>query len=313
MARSIATRPPSQRARSIPTKFFRTESATLERTVVTLGLTTRDALAPLRPGGAENPATDAYGWLAYYRQLHRIHARGASAPATSAGGSASGAPVAAVDDEIVLSALREDPIAVELVDSRGASPPALVVRPLSEQALRHLDARDDLLRCLALHAHALQASAVPEEHVLRLQVMEEITYQQAICVWICTSDAWPRLPFDPRVTMRPEVPEPLRELHPLDTVRVQAAHHRLNAAALSVTRRLVSIADDPQHAGGSWRTFFSTLEQESGGAIPAAQFMRDRSLVGLLAARILASDAQAKAYEQAKRAAEAQAPEAPRR
>lgn len=302
MARTLPARPPSQRARSVPAKYFRAECGTLERTVTSMGLVTADGLAAARPGGIENPDTGAFGWLQYYRHLHRMHARGSSAEGSAPRGSPP--PSETIDDEIVLAALREDPLVVELVDSGSAAPRSLVVRPLSEHALVHLDARDDLLRCLATHAHGLQASQRPEDHVVRLQLVDEIAYQQALCVWICTSDVAPRLPFDPRITPRPEVPATLRELHPLDTVRVQAAHHRLNAVALTVARRLVSLPDDPQQRGGSWRTFFSTLEQESNGTVPAAQFMRDRALVGLLAARIIAADAEAKAYERAKAAAD---------
>lgn len=302
MARDIPARPLSQRARVIPTKYLRAECETLVRTVRHLGLATDAEIDAYRPGGAENPGKDAFGWLAFYRRLHRLHAR-----VESPGGAATAGPQASpVDEEIVLGALREDPVAVTLVAPPEGGPTQLVVRVLSEHALRHLDARDDLLNCLARHAQALQASHNPEEHALRLQLMEEITYQQQVCAWICTSEAWPRLPFDPRITPRPEVPADYSALHPLDTVRIQAAHHRLNAVALTVTRRMVSIADDGNR-GGSWRTFFSTLEREANGTIPAREFMRDRPLVSLLASRIIAADAERAAYEEAKEKAEREA------
>lgn len=303
MARPISARPPSQRARVIPARYLRSECETLVRTVTHLGVATDAEIEPWRPGGAENPARDAFGWLAFYRRLHRLHARIEHGSGTA---SAPSLATDAADDEIVLGALREDPVTVELVDAREGTPRALTVHVLSEHALRHLDARDELLQCLAMHALRLQASLNPEDHALRVQLMEEISYQQLLCVWICTSDAWPRLPFDPRVTPRPEIPVHLLALHPLDVVRVQAAHHRLNAIALTVTRRLVSLDEDGQKQG-SWRTFFATLEHESNGTIRSAEFMRDRPLVSLLAARIIAADAEKKAYDDAKEKAEREA------
>lgn len=302
MARDISARPRSQRARVVPAKYLRAECETMVRTVRHLNLASQAELDAIRPGGAENPATDAFGWLAFYRRLHRLHAR-VEAPSTS---HASIDYTSAADDELVLGALREDPVTVQLVNSRDDAPSALTVHVLSEHALRHLDALDDLLACLARHSKALQASQNPEEHALRARVVEEITYLQQLCVWICTSDAWPRLPYDPRVTPRPEIPSELQGLHPLDTVRVQAAHHRLNAVALSVARRMVSIDDDGTAKGGSWRTFFSSLERESNGTIPASHFMRDRPLVSLLASRIIAADAEKKAYDHAKAKAESE-------
>lgn len=302
MARDISARPRTQRARVIPTKYLRAECETMVRTVRHLNLASQAEVDAIRPGGAENPATDAFGWLAFYRRLHRLHAR----VETQSDGHREPTPSEAADDEIVLAALRQDPITVEMVDTRDGSIRHLTVHVLSEHALRHLDALDDLLTCLARHAADLQASQHPQDHALRQQVLEEITYQRLLCVWICTSDAWPRLPYDPRVTPRPEIPEELLGLNPVDSVRVQAAHHRLNAVALSVARRMVSIDEDGNSKGGSWRTFFSTLERESNGTIPAATFMRDRALVSLLSARIIAADAEKKAYDHAKEKAEAE-------
>jgi len=305
MARPLTTRPPSKRARVIPASHFRAECGTLERAVRQMEAATDAELTPYRPGGAENPPTDAFGWLSYYRHLHRLHAQsvGRRVPVSPTLGAAH-----AAEEEIVLGALREDALAVTLRHPPPDGPEVLQVHVLSEQALRHLDARDDLLRCLARHARALQGSERPEDHALRLEVVEEISYQQAACAWICTSDEWPRLPFDPIATPRPEPPAALRALHPEDLVRVQAAHHRLNAVALVVTRQLVSLPDEKgDEQGGSWRTFFATLEKETNHTIPAATFMRNRSLVSLLASRIIATDAENDAYEKARERAEEEA------
>jgi len=305
MARTVTTRPRPSRARVIPAAHLKAECGTLERVVRDRKAATDAELAPHRPGGAENPAADAFGWLSYYRHLHRLHAVavGRSGPASPAI-----AEARAVDDAIVLGALRDDAVCVTLAQPTPDGPQQLMVRPLSEVALRHLDARDDLLRCLARHARQLQASENPEDHALRMRVVGELSYHQAVCVWICTSDAWPRLPFDPLETPRPDPPAALLVLHPEDIVRVQAAHHRINAVALAVTRQLVSLPDaDGRESGGSWRTFFALLEKETHHAIPAAHFMRDRSLVSLLASRIIATDAERSTYEEAKEKAEEEA------
>lgn len=305
MARPITTRPRPSRARVIPTSYFKAECGTLERAVRQSEAATDAELAPHRPGGAENPVTDAFGWLSYYRHLHRLHAQsvGRRAPVSPTRGAAH-----ATEDEIVLGALREDALAVTLRHPPPDGPDVLQVHVLSEQALRHLDARDDLLRCLARHARALQGSERPEDHALRLQVVEELSYHQAVCAWICTSDAWPRLPFDPIATPRPEPPAWASALHPEDLVQIQTGHHRLNAVALAVTRQLVSLPDEKgEEQGGSWRTFFATLEKDTHHAVPAATFMRDRSLVSLLASRLIATDAEHEAYEAAKAKAEGEA------
>src|SRR4051794_31243111 len=105
------------RARTISAKMLRADCTTLERAVLSARLTTKESLVPHRPGGESNPQRDAFGWLAYYRHLHRLHARAESAPSSM---SRSAADAAALD------ALRSEPIAVHLVDSKPGDPPILV-------------------------------------------------------------------------------------------------------------------------------------------------------------------------------------------
>lgn len=304
MARTLSTRPRPSRARVVPVAFLRSECETLARTVRHLQLARDEEIAPYRPGGAENPATDAYGWLTYYRRLQRLHAR---IEARGASGAAPAASEAAADDALVLAALREEPIAVPLVTPPSEGPALLVVRPLSEHALRHLDARDDLLTCLARHAQALAGSERPDDLALRMQILDEVSYQRAVCVWICTSETAPRLPFEPAVTPRPEVPALYLALHAVDSLRIQAAHHRLHALAIQTLRRVVDLDGEGELASGTWRTFFSGLARDALWTVSAQQLMRDRALVGLLVARAVSADAEAKAYAAAKAKAAAEA------
>ena len=90
-----------------------------------------------------------------------------------------------------------------------------------------------------------------------------------------------------------------------DRVRVQAAFHKVNGVALQVLRASLSIDADTGRRRSNWRTFFSTLEKESG--VPAKDFMRNRALVSVLAARMIAVTEEQRAYEEAKKDAERKA------
>lgn len=213
------------------------------------------------------------------------------------------------DDELIERAQHEEPLRVDLSHPIG-DVTYLLVHTLSGYALAHMDARDGIMDCLARHSTALKRSKQPTDHIIRMQVNEEIAYQETVCQWILTSDSAPGLPFKATGNPRPDVPAIYQKLHTEDAVRVFAAHHRLNGASLAILRKKISVEPDaPAGTGrvGSWRTFTATLEVESNHQIPARRFWRDRSLVSLLMNRFLAIEEQDRQHKAAREKAEAEA------
>lgn len=296
-----------RRARTVPARHLQEECRLLDATLRRAKVATPEEIDPYKPGGAANPARDAFGWLAFYKRLCRLHARQDSSVLSA---SAASTAVATVDDELLQRAQNEEPLRVDLERPLGDGTAYVLVRVLSGYALTHLDARDGLINCLARHATALKRSPRPSDHQLRMQCMDELAYQEGICQWIVTSDAAPDLPFDPSEDPRPALPEKFRRLDTVDGVRVFAAFHRLNGASLAILRRKVSIEDgDTSGAGraGSWRTFTGMLETQSHHQVPARRFWRNRGLVALLASRYLAVQEEERQSDEAKRKAESEA------
>lgn len=302
MTTPMPTRSRPHRSRAVPISHFRSACETARLTLLSLDRGLKDELERWKPGGAENPGRDAYGWLAYYRRLHREIAARQGRP-----GSRAAAP-APNDVELATrlnAAMLEQPVPVtlELPDETGVRP-TVTVRPLSYDSLAFLDALDRQLARLAREADRLAESDVPADAAAFMRARQEICWLQRVFCWVLTSDAAPRLPFDPVTTPDPSAPEWTERLTVVDVVRVLAAHHAVHARTLSLLNGLLRPGeDDSDRRPGSWQTFFSGLEAESNE--PAKHFMRDRALPALLASRVLAADARRQAMDDAKRRADA--------
>jgi hypothetical protein len=270
--------------RSISTAELRAECAPLERAVLTERLAEREALARHRPGGAQNPARDARAWLAYYRYLHRCHARGA------AGGG--GAPALSREqaDAVALDALRAQPIPVRRMNALPDDPP-LYVYPKSLDALLHVHALDRQLGYMT-EQHARVTAALEQQHRAELaellpRLADAISYAYQLLAWIVTTPG-PGMPYGPDDD-RPMPPESIRALEPWDVVRICAAHQR-HLAQLHAVSVLLD-AKRPTEAGArrpSWSAFAAELAAESGTSVET--IMKFRSLASELARAMLHAD-----------------------
>ena len=305
----LPTRPPSpRRARTVPAKHIEEECRLLETTLRRQRLATPEELAAYRPGGPSNPARDAFGWYTYAKRLHRLHARQESAIVGPSAANA-GHEHSQVDDELLERAQNEQPVRVDL-HHPVCGVEYVLVHPLSGHALTHLDARDDIMNCAAMHATHLQRSSRLMDRDLRRELMEEIAYQRALCLWIVTSDQAPELPFSARTDPRPTEPELYRHLHTTDSVRIFAGHHRINGQALTILRRWVSVetaSEGKVGRAGSWRTFTAVLEADSNHQVPSQRFWHNRALVSLMANRALAAREAERIHAEAKAKADAEA------
>lgn len=270
--------------RTIPTAELRAECVTLERGVLRAGLASPDELAPWTPGGESNTSTDARGWLAYFARLHRFHARGEQRGAL------------ALDphdrnDLAVMDALRNEPVAVRLIEPVTVSGPegetryeTVYVYAKSLDALLAVHALDRTLAKLLLTKLELEGAFGPTSELLT-RVVETISYTYQLLVWIVTS-AGPELPYASDTT-DPVPPIWIQRLQAWDVVRICQAmqEHQLRLAALSA---LVDVKAQSQ--GGtrpSWSMFIGSMAVEMQQS--PNMLMKHRALLELLATAHLAT------------------------
>lgn len=282
--------------RAISSAELRAECTTLELAVCSARFATKESLAPHRPGGAENPGTDARAWLAYYRHLHRLHAR------RGAGG---GATTPEQAEAVVLDALRAAPLRVEFSRTHADGTPEVVfVHPKSAHCLLELNARDRLMGWLAARVDHLHASDDPAHLPLLLRAHDEQLYQlQVFCSVVCHEG--PGSPF-PDGAERPEPAAWTRDLEPVDLLRIVQAHLAVNSARLAALSALVSAQAEPGSTTGrhSWAVFFAAMADEQHTSVES--LMRDRSVAAVLASAYTAGAHKREVAEEAKRRAEQQ-------
>jgi hypothetical protein len=260
--------------RSITTKELRAECTVLERAVLTQRLTTKDALTPHRPGGAENPDRSASGWLSYYRHLQRTHAKGERATPLNA-------PSRAAADAAVMDALRSKPVRVEVIGTDPSAPRVLHVYAKSLDALLQVHALDRQLAYMTqTHAKLLAINTAQSRDTIP-RVLAEISYTYQLLAWIVTTEG-PGMPYAVDAAL-PTPPAEIAALEPWDIVRIVEAHHkhmlRLHAIA--------SLLDDKVQGEGkgtrpSWSMFAADAAAMFGEDPDVV--MRDRALPSLLAA-----------------------------
>lgn len=267
--------------RSIPAKHLRADCTVLERAVLTARLATKESLAAHRPGGAENQARDATGWLAYYRYLHRLHAKDdASAFSNTLSREAA--------DAAVMDALRGKPISVRRVGGNADAPP-IAVYPKSLDALLHIHALDRQLAYMTEMHERLVHAKTAEAMELLPRVVAELSYTYSLLCWIVTHPE-PGMPYDP-TSERPSVPEWILALEPWDVIRICETHQR-HLLRLQAVSALIDNQRQSEDGGQrpSW-SMFAALAAEMFGE-PVEVVMRDRSLAAQLAAMRLASAAK---------------------
>lgn len=299
-------------ARSITTAELRAECTTLERAVLSARLTTKDVLAAHRPGGSGNSGKDAPAWLAYYRHLHRTHAKGEPSGDSTAPAALT---VPADAEPVVLDALRSAPAVVELVGSVAPDGGDLVlVHPkafIPLQAFRRRDARVDWLTEQRAQLLSLGPAAADDDLLRRVD--EELAYQYALLVWGATTEGC-GLPYEEHDAPE-DVPTWLLALDPVDVLRIREAFVQVNAlrlAALSALLAAQTAADraadaPPGQQRPQWSTFFATRADEQHTAGGAAALMRDRALAAVLAESIVASSERARVAREAEARAKAAA------
>lgn len=279
--------------RSISAAELKAECVNLERDVLRRSLASEAELEPNRPGKEKNTARDARGWLNYFRVLSRIHARGEASNSDEARARA---------DAQVLSALRDEPIRVDLIQAVQELPIAdeelpepithLYVYQKSLDALLHAHALDRQIAWLLLQKDRVEeagARGMPGASELHERVAEVIAYTYGLVVWIFTSSG-PQMPYVPgEGKADPVLPDYVRQLHPMDVVQIANASmkHHARLAALQVL-----LDKKSRNEGGrrpSWSQFVGSLAVEMD--TDSVQIMKHRSLGSLLAAVQLNADA----------------------
>jgi hypothetical protein len=246
-------------------------------------------LSGIRPGGTENPARNAQGWLRYYGRLCAL--RALSDRDTPAEGSAAAADA----DRIILEALAGIAKPVTLSGSQGLE---LQAHPKSAFALLQCHVRNLAIARLLTYAEQLGRSQDADAHDLIARALAEATHQHRVLAWIACTPG-PGLPF-PEYERDPELKAPFTDLAPHDLIAICRAFDEVNWARLRALEALVS--PDPEDDGPrkrpSWSQFFASATASEGGA--SEHVLRDRSLAGFLATTQLASSAQREAMADAK-------------
>lgn len=280
--------------RSVSVAELKAECVLLERDVLRRSLATEAELEPNRPGKEKNTARDARGWLNYFRVLSRCHARGEHSHGDEARARA---------DAQVLSALRDEPVRVDLIQPVQELPVAdeetpepitfLYVYQKSLDALLHAHGLDRQIAWLLLQKERVEdagSRGMPRASELHEKVIDAIAYTYGLVVWIMTSPG-PAMPYEPGGRTDPALPDYIRQLHPMDVVQIAngAMKHHARLAALQVLLDPKSRNETGKRP--SWSQFVGSLAVEMD--TDSVQIMKHRSLGSLLAAVQLNADANA--------------------
>lgn len=281
-------------AGSSPLAHLRAACATLEPAVRADARVPQATLDATRPRG--RPARSWQAWLGYYTMLTRWHAAGGSAGAGNAGA----AQPISVDDALVFDALRSHPRAVQLTLGPDGERRTVTVYPKSAHTLFELHKRNLLIAHYAAAADELTLSADPAHLELVLRAVAEVDYQHHVCAWVLTTGGVGQ-PFGGE-TERPDLPEYVTALTPLDLEAIAAAGLMVHARRLQSLDAL--LAADPVDGAPprrpSWSQFFSALAVDPADA---ERLLRDVALPSLLAAVRLGGDAKLAAHQDADRRA----------
>lgn len=249
------------------------------------------ALAPIRPGGEENPGRDGHAWLRFYG---RLCARRALAERDAP---AEGSP-SAVADKVILEALAGVP-ALVVLSANEAPTRELAVHPKSPFALLCIHERNLVIARLLAYAERLGQSDDPDVMDLVANAMREAVHQHRVLAWIACTPG-PGLPF-PELERDPTLPPVFADLAPQDIVAVCRAFDEVNWARLRALEHLLAPdpeADDAPRRRPSWSQFLGSVAEHEGEA--SERVLRDRSLVGIIATKQLAASAQREAIAAAK-------------
>jgi hypothetical protein len=313
------------------------ECTVLGRDLVARKVLTRDAVAALEPGGAENPGdrATARAWLDCYRRLQRAHAR---AERGGGGEQQAGRLAATLEalrpqvDRVSVAAQRSAPEVLELAPrfDRGGVLPRCTVRvyPKSHNALWFLACQDYRVRWISARIHAVTTdggAVFAEDDTLLERLHAELAYRYQLLALGATHPGC-GLPFDPLdPPSRGEIPALVRAISSDDFVRIHGAFVRVNALRLQALHLLSAmeaevqaIEDDeppPEATEGrgdrsapavpSWNQVFAVRAIEEG--VDGERLFEDRALPALVASAVDASRARREAYRTAKRRAEAEA------
>jgi hypothetical protein len=256
------------------------------------GAASAEAIADVRPGGAENPARDGNAWLTCYGQLQLLRGR-----AQGSHGRSSGVADVSGDDALALAALAAKPAIVR------AAVVDYLVHPKSLDTLLHCHARDLLLGRLAtLTADVLDRDTRRLYADRTHEAIQELAYQTRVLCWIaCTGG--PGLPFEEH-EREPVLPQGMRDLDPITVLEINRTFARVNWVNLKALESL--IAPDPDAGGDrkrpSWSMFLGTLALELHE--DPLDLIRNRSLASVLASTQLAAASHREAMDEAKRKSE---------
>lgn len=239
------------------------------------------------PGGAENPARGARGWLRYYQQLHRAHAVLVGHGAAESGGRHVGARVA----DVIAAAGAEEPERVTLSDGT-----VVHVYPKSYHALRWLDALDVELQIAGQQVGAArQRGGVRDPAVIASGALLS-SLGVRLWAWILTHPE-PGLPFGEDDT-NPAPPGWTEQLAPADLLMLLGAHTAVNRERLALIGQLFP-TDGPSGTRLPLSGLLGVYANEHD--LPMRTVLRHTSLGAVFAQTTVAAQAAREATERAKR------------
>ena len=258
------------RVRSLPVAELRAECKAIEAAVLAHRLASADEITAHRPGSPANPDPGPRGWLRFYGQLQRWHAR-EEEQAT-----------AAVPDDVdaaITRAVTAQPETVRLSILDDAGQPRVVhCYPKSRRALLLLHARDLRYAKACQEFRLVQQHGTLADHALLERSAEAMSEQLQQLVWaVTTPGAW--LPFDSWAEYA-TAPAWISLLTPVDVIAILLAHKRVNQEQLAYLGRLVNGLTPSEARPGpgllGWGAFVVHVAEATG--VPLDVVDRDRAL-----------------------------------
>lgn len=248
-------------------------------------------LKAYKPGGEENPDRSQRAWVFWFANLVRFNAREELKEARREIAS-EGA------ERIILEALMDAPVYVDLQPIGDEEPRRIAAHPKSYEALVFIDRRDRNISWLNEQARKLLLLPPPTSSEALATVDRETLHQYGLIVFAVTH-AGAGVPF-PADDPPKVLPDWIRELSTVDVIRIHSAYLQVNVLRLHALYALLEMKiGEAEPNRLTWATFFSTRAEETG--VPPQSLMRDRSVGSQIAAALIAAEARNRALAESKK------------
>lgn len=255
-------------------------------------------IAEYWPGGKENTGRKLTNWIFCAMQMARFSAR-AEARQEFTHGDHEGRSAELI--ALLANTPRRVPLLVPLSLHDGDTPVTdVIVGYRSWTALRMISVYGRLATRLAMEMEPLGDRLEHAELLIEAHLWHERILQ--MMVWAAIhDDASGALPWSPRATLWPEIPEGIAAMSVIDRLSIQHAYAEVHGRALTVLSPYFA-PDKERDPLGGWHSFFASYASEHDVAVDA--LMDARPFAPFLGQLTLAAHSARQASDEAKRNSE---------